>query len=293
MIYIVGAGVVGQATGKGLALVDDITFLDINVHVIASLQEQGLAAKLVPDLGINDAPDVIMICVSTPPDENGAVNLAYIKDSMTTVRQLIDNGSDPLVVVRSTVPPGSTLHVLAPMLGKRKFELAYNPEFLRAQSSTLDFAKPWATVIGTETKEAADRMTKLYTSFTGERLHMSIIEAELLKYVNNLRNATLISFNNEMWSIAKGLSIDPQVVLDAATVTAESAWNPKYGSAGGAPYGGTCLPKDTVGLLQWLNSRGVDAPLLRSVIEVNDGMELIAPASVEGPRWTPHPKAQA
>lgn len=205
----------------------------------------------------------------------------------------IPHGDNPLVIIRSTVPPGTTLNVLAPLLGERKYDLAYNPEFLRAQSSELDFAEPWATVIGGDTFSAKARTRDIYRTFGGKYLYMNITEAELLKYVNNLRNATLISFNNEMWGIAQNLGIDPQVVLDGAVITAESAWNPKYGSIGGAPYGGTCLPKDTVGLLRWLNSTGADAPLLRSVIEVNESMELIAPADTNGPRWAPHPKAQA
>src|SRR4029078_8072289 len=106
-------------------------------------------------------------------------------------------------------------------------------------------------------------------------------EAEFIKCSHNIFNAAKISFWNEMWLVARqiGLALDPL----AATVakSAEGSINPQYGIRGGAPYGGVCLPKDTCGFLGFSDSVGVDMPLLRAVVAVNEHLEKVVSSEVE------------
>ncbi len=307
-IAIVGSGVVGTATGKGfIARGHEVTFIDISSSRIEALREMGLEALLPNEIEWL-TPDFIIVTVSTPPHvRTGAVVLDYIKNAMETVGILIGqahhNGVFPVVVVRSTVPPGTTLKVLLPLIEEHSdlqvgqhFGLCMQPEFLRAKSSEEDFLHPWVTVIGEYDVSSGLALQELYSGFSGTFYRFSIPEAEALKYAHNLRNATIISFNNEMWWALRQMGIeDPNKLLAAVTQSAESAWNPQYGSIGGRPYGGTCLPKDTQGLLAHAISRGISMPLLRAVVEVNHMFDLFAhegqveQAVIEGLAWKTNP----
>jgi UDPglucose 6-dehydrogenase len=94
--------------------------------------------------------------------------------------------------------------------------------------------------------------------------------AEMIKYVHNLFNATKISLFNEIHSIEKKLGIDSDLVHSIVAKTAEGMWRPEYGIKGGYPYGGSCLPKDTVAFFNFAREHGLgQMPLLRATIEVN------------------------
>lgn len=300
---VLGSGIVGSATGIGLMKDHDVTFLDINPNVVAAHREQGRDARLTTDIaGLTF--DLAMVCVSTPSSASGAVELSYIIAAMDTLEQLLlQNGKWSLVVIRSTVPPTTTERVLAPLLersGLRRgvdFGLAMNPEFLRAVSSVEDFAHPWVTVIGQLDDRSGALLEEVYVPFGGKLFRVSIAEAEMIKYAHNLRNALVISFSNEMWLLnrAMGNPTDMNRVFDVVTQSAESAWNPRYGSVPGQPYGGTCLPKDTKALLHFAMAQGFSMPLLGAIVHVNTIMEemahmdIIPAAQIEGHCWQPAP----
>ncbi|MEM7030980.1 MAG: nucleotide sugar dehydrogenase [Chloroflexota bacterium] len=307
-ITILGSGVVGQATGRGfLSKGHDVTFLDINTILVHQLQREGLQAyELTADLSTLES-DLIMVCIGTPACETDReINLNYIKAGMKTVADLLGNQRGwPVVVIRSTVPPTTTELILIPLIERysgltagRDFGVCMNPEFLRAKSATEDFAHPWATVVGELDTASGDVLASLYESFGGELYRTPLAEAEFIKYINNLRNALVISFSNEMWQFGQTLNINSNLALNIATTTAESAWNAKYGSTGGFPYGGTCLPKDTNALHLFAKQQGIDLPLLASVIAVNDEMERLAnkdvipQSQIAGHNWQPSPALQ-
>ncbi|HVZ34453.1 MAG TPA: hypothetical protein VG963_18620, partial [Polyangiaceae bacterium] len=116
-----------------------------------------------------------------------------------------------------------------------------------------------------------------------------------IKYLNNVRNSMLISFANEMWLLGSHLGIEANPCLELLTIISETIWNPAYGSTGGAPYGGTCFPKDTKSLLAFATDEGVQMPLLDATIRVNDKLEQLAaegkarPAIIRGLNWRPNP----
>ena len=284
-IMIVGSGVVGQATGKGLIKKGhEVVFVDISVETVRRLSQEGFEARLPDELG-DIAAEISMFCVSTPPKGDGSVNLDYITTAIANhgewlkrkKREREREDAWHLVVIRSTVPPGTTRKILLPALEKssgltagKDFGLCMQPEFLRAKSSEEDFLHPWVTVIGEYDQCSGDTLERIYTDFGSKIFRVDLDTAELVKYVHNCFNATKISFTNEIWEVSKKLGIDGNLVMEIVAQSAEGMWNPKYGIKGGYPYGGNCLPKDTRGLKAFAQEIGIDMPLLEATIEINN-----------------------
>jgi len=279
-IEIIGAGVVGQATGKGFAhFGHDLTYRDINLDVLHRLKRQGYDTVHTGKVS-RFKTDITMLCVSTPT-VNGAIDLRPLRAACQTVAATLKQDDDyRIVVVRSTVPPCTTEELVIPLLGQwsgkvagREFGVCHNPEFLREVSALEDFINPWIVVIGAYDQRSAQHLQDLYlpiVSRTGvEILETDLRTSEMLKYVNNIYNATKISFTNEIWSACHALGIDGDEVMSIVARSAEASWNPQYGIKGGYPYGGNCLPKDTLAFLAFARERSLDLRLLEQVIQVN------------------------
>ena len=285
-IVIVGAGVVGQATGKGFAKKGHcVRYVDINHQTIERLRALGLDALTAAELDWR-AVDVVMLAVSTPSVDDRIV-LDYIEAAALDVgRGLAQAEQFVPIVVRSTVPPTTTEQRITPILerasGKRAgidFGVAMNPEFLRAISSEQDFARPWVTVLGARDHRTAEILDELYAPFGALIVRCTPTEAEMIKYVNNVYNAVKISYFNEVHAICEQLGINSNLVGAAVARTAESMWNPLYGTRGGVPYGGACLPKDTVAFLQFARDLGMEHQLLEATINVNRRLAASVPAA--------------
>jgi UDPglucose 6-dehydrogenase len=286
-IVVVGSGVVGQATGKGFTKKGhSVSYVDINPQTIAKLRAEGLDAMTADEVDWN-AVDLVMLAVSTPSVGDKIV-LDYIEAAALDVgRGLATTSNYVTVVVRSTVPPTSTERRITPILeqasGKRAgegFGVAMNPEFLRAVSNEQDFARPWITILGTNEQRTKDMLDTLYKPFGALIVHCSPTEAEMIKYVNNVYNAVKISYFNEVYAICQQLGIDGHLVGAAVARSAESMWNPLYGTRGGVPYGGACLPKDTVAFMQFVREHGWEHLVLEATIETNKRLEQSVPAVV-------------
>lgn len=284
---IVGAGVVGQATGKGFARKGhSVDYVDIDPARVNQLNQQGLFA-MQPDQVNWNRYDIIMLTVSTP-SVNGRVKLDYIEDAALHVgRGLATSDKFTVIVVRSTVPPTTTEQRIRPLLEKASgktagvgFGLAMNPEFLRQRSNVEDFERPWITVLGTSERLTADILGDLYKPFGSLMVNCTPTEAEMIKYVNNIYNAVKISYFNEVHAICESLGIDSKVVGATVARSAESMWNPLYGTRGGVPYGGTCLPKDTVGFMAFCEDMGLDHGMLKATIAANEHLaKAVAPVA--------------
>lgn len=284
-IVVVGSGVVGQATGKGFAKKGhSVRYVDINPNTIAKLRAQGLNAMTADEVDWNTV-DLVMLAVSTP-SVGGKIVLDYIESAALDVGRGLANTSNYItVVVRSTVPPTSTEQRITPILeqasGKRAgvgFGVAMNPEFLRAVSNEQDFARPWITILGTTEPHTKDMLDELYKPFGALIVHCTPTEAEMIKYVNNVYNAVKISYFNEVYAICQQLGVDGHLVGAAVARSAESMWNPLYGTRGGVPYGGACLPKDTVAFMQFVRERGWEHLMLEATIATNEHLEETVPA---------------
>jgi len=284
-IVVVGSGVVGQATGKGFAKKGHkVSYVDINPQTIAKLRAAGLNAMTAEEVDWN-AVDLVMLAVSTPSVDDKIV-LDYIEAAAMNVgRGLATTNNYVTVVVRSTVPPTTTEKRITPIIeqasGKRAgigFGVAMNPEFLRAVTNEQDFARPWITILGTNEQNTKDMLDDLYKPFGALIVHCTPTEAEMIKYVNNVYNAVKISYFNEVYAICQQLGVDGHLVGAAVARSAESMWNPLYGTRGGVPYGGACLPKDTVAFMQFVRENDFEHLMLAATIGVNERLEENVPA---------------
>jgi UDPglucose 6-dehydrogenase len=288
-IEIVGAGVLGQATGKGLARWGHrVVFCDTDKEVLDELAGEGYevcCARSNP----SSAPSATLICVPTPT-VHGEASLKSLWAALARVsKRIIASAPYQLVVIRSTVPPGTTEKAgrfLESASGKKAgvhFGICHNPEFLRAASAEKDFLEPPLILVGASDDRSAAAVRSLYVAAGGSDPPIVVTDprtTEMVKYVCNLYNAAKISFSNEVWLLCRSLGIEGDVVMSCVSKAAEGMWNPAYGIRGGSPYGGSCLPKDVEAFLGFVRRHGLQARLVRAVHEVNKSL---APATTASP----------
>jgi UDPglucose 6-dehydrogenase len=259
----------------------------VNEDRVRALQAKGLAASSTVDLSGSSA--FVFIAVPTP-HVGPRYDLSYITAAAKSIGVALRNATQfHTVVVRSTVPPGTTEGLVQPILeeesGRRvheHFEVAANPEFLRATSNHEDFLMPWMTVVGSRSARTVERMCELYKNFGGDiRTFTNPAKAEFVKCAHNIYNATKISFWNEMWLVADRLGFSSDEIATVVARSSEGSINPNYGIRGGMPFGGACLPKDTYGFIGFARELGVDVPLLESVARVNEHMEELVQSELE------------
>jgi UDPglucose 6-dehydrogenase len=281
-LAIIGSGVVGTATGLGFAAAGHpVTFCDLATDRLALLRSRGLRA-VDPEGLLLEEFDSYFISVPSPT-VRGRVELGYVLAAARTVgRALASKGHAqwPLVVVRSTVPPGTTegvvreaLEVASGLTAGQDFGLCMNPEFLRELSAESDFMNPRVIVIGALDRRSERALRRIYEGWEGVAVvSLGLRAAELAKYTSNLFNAAKISFFNELEEVALALGVDPRQVFAAVAAGCEGMWNPQYGTRGLAPFGGACLPKDTAGFLGFAEDVGLAAamPMLRATLETNE-----------------------
>jgi UDPglucose 6-dehydrogenase len=277
-IIIVGSGVVGCATGKGfIEHGNDVTFVDIDERTVSSLTERGYRA-IYPSGTDLTGVDAVFVAVTARTAPNG-IDLSYLEQACKSLGSaLADCSAQPVIVFRCTLPPGTTRRVLIPLLeetsGKKAgvdFGVCYNPEYLRAYCAERDFLQPRVLTIGRDSRniEFTRRVAGIYAAFGAPVYECGYEEAEFQKYVHNLFNATKISFFNEMRTVALALGLDPRIAFQFTALSAQGMWDTLYGSHDHGPYAGACLPKDVAAWLSFAEERGLPAPLLSAVREVN------------------------
>jgi GDP-mannose 6-dehydrogenase len=213
---------------------------------------------------------VAMICVGTPSERNGNLDLRQIRRVSEEIGGLLVERTKPLIVaVRSTVYPGTCENVvLTAMQESPLAQVVMNPEFLREGVAMRDFMEPSLLVVGGEIR-AAQSVAALYGQLPVEPCIVSLRTAELIKYACNAFHAIKIGFANEIGALAARLGIDGQEVMTTLCKDRKLNMSAAYLRPGFA-FGGSCLPKD----LRALNYRAarldLDLPLLRSVLPSNE-----------------------
>jgi UDPglucose 6-dehydrogenase len=218
--------------------------------------------------------------VGTPALSNGAVDLSYINKSAIEIGNTLSSTHNyHVVVVKSTVPPGTTENVVAKKIMEyskktlnKDFGLASNPEFLKEGNAIEDSLHPHILVIGSSGPKTKRKMISLYKSIYGQSqpklIETNIRTAELIKYANNSFLATKISFINTIAGICSRI---PGV--DVETVAKAIGSDPRIGNLflrAGPGYGGSCLPKDVAGLINFSKTIGYDPIILESAQRVNE-----------------------
>ena len=224
--------------------------------------------------------DVTFICVGTPSRPDGSVDLSQVEDACRRVGEALRDKEDyHLVVVRSTVPPGTTEGLVRASLestsGKHVGEdmgLCFNPEFLSEGKAVKGLMSPDRIVVGAIDDRSGKLLLDLYRDFYSDKLPpillTSLVNAELIKYANNAFLAMKISFAN-MFSRLCGKLRGADVTVVMKGIGMDSRICDAFLGAG-LGWGGSCFPKDNRGIVSYAEGLGVDLKLIKASIEVNE-----------------------
>ena len=295
-VSVLGLGYVGCVSAASLADADhQVIGVDVNEEKVAAVNagrspivEPGLdeVLKRAVDAGrlratTNTAEaiaesDVTLVCVGTPSRRNGSLDLTYLERVCRQIgAALHDKPSYHVVVVRSTVLPGTTHSVVIPALeaesGKTYgdgFGVSVNPEFLREGTALKDFRKPPLTLVGHNHAADATGTIALYQSIDAPLVSTSIRVAEMMKYTSNTWHALKVCFANEIGNLCKAVGVDSHEVMDIFCRDEKLNLSPYYLKPGFA-FGGSCLPKDVRALQYRAKEADVDLPVISSILPSN------------------------
>lgn len=248
---------------------------DIGQIIKGSVREGRLRATTNAGEAVQQS-EISMICVGTPSQLNGSLDLSHVRyvcENIGTALK-IKNGFH-VVVVRSTMLPGSMMGVVIPTLeeysGKKagvNFGVCNNPEFMREGTAVYDFYHPPKTVIGETDTRSGDLLVTLYEKMNAPIIRTDIETAEMVKYTDNVWHALKVGFANEIGNICKAVEIDGHRVMDIFCQDTKLNLSPYYLRPGFA-FGGSCLPKDVRALTYKARNLDLDLPILNAIIPSN------------------------
>ncbi|MCL4187752.1 MAG: nucleotide sugar dehydrogenase [Rhodobacteraceae bacterium] len=295
-VSVVGLGYVGAVSTACLSdLGHRVIGVDVDPLKVAAIaagespiHEAGLAALLgagvaegrisaTADIARAVADtDVTFVSVGTPTAPDGGCDDRYIRAAARGIGEGLRAKRDfHVVVMRCSIPPGTTMKVMVPEIeaasGKvagLDFGVAFNPEFLREGVAVEDFRKPPKTVIGASDERAAAIIARIYEPVDASPVITSIEVAEMVKYVDNVWHATKVTFANEIGRLCKPLEVDSHAVMDIFVKDTKLNLSPYYLKPGFA-YGGSCLPKEVRAVNHIARGLGVAMPLVESLERSN------------------------
>lgn len=298
-ISVIGTGYVGLVTGVCFAkLGNSVICVDIDKERVKNINrgvppiyEENLeetlgdalkAGRIEASTDLNDAvkrTEVSFICVGTPSGLLGYIDLKFVEKVSRDIGRILRDKEDyHVVVVKSTVVPGTTEHSVIPILKNhsnkkcgRDFGVCMNPEFLREGHAIYDFLNPDRIVIGSADEKSGKMLEELYKDFKCPIVKTDPKTAEMIKYATNSFLVTKISFINEMGNICKQLGID---VYDVAKgLGLDSRVSPKFLNAG-IGFGGSCFPKDVKALVGKAKEVYYRPIVLNAALELNETQPL-------------------
>ncbi len=295
-VSIFGLGYVGSVTAACLAEMGHrVTGVDVNRAKVEMMEsgrspileacmselvaENNRACRLHAAMDATAAvlgSDISFLCVGTPSLPSGKLDLSHVEHAALEIgKALRAKQSHHLVVLRSTVLPGTTESVLIPALeqssgrsARKDFTVCYNPEFMREGSAVADFLQPPYTVLGAHSAADLAPLRELYSEVHAEVFETSIRAAEMVKYVSNAFHALKVGFANEIGTLCKHLDVDTQVITQIFTSDTKLNVSAAYLRPGFA-FGGSCLPKDLRALAYRAKELDLSLPLLGSILLSN------------------------
>ena len=250
---------------------------------LEELLEKAIRAKsLKPVVGRKEAileTDISFITVGTPPQPDGSVNLRFVEETSKEIGEALkEKENEHLIVVKSTVPPGTTENLVKTKIEKqsgktcgRHFLLCFNPEFLREGNAIHDTLHPDYIVIGEHDKKSGDILEQVYKQFydinTPPIIRTNMPTAELIKYANNTFLATKIGFINTFANICEKIpGADIQKIAEA--IGKDHRIDPNFLRAG-LGYGGSCFPKDLKAIIAHSKKLGYNPTLIQAAEKAN------------------------
>ena len=295
-VSVFGLGYVGSVSAASLAADGhEVVGVDVNADKVASVNA-GTSPIVEPGLGdllsrgvsqgrlrattsTEDAirsSEVSLLCVGTPSRRNGSLDLAYLERVCQQIgAALRDQPAYHVVVVRSTVLPGTTHEVVIPALERESgktygdgFGVSVNPEFLREGTALSDFRRPPLTVVGHNHAADASGTIALYQAIDAPLVSTGIRVAEMMKYTSNAWHALKVCFANEIGNLCKSMGVDSHDVMDIFCRDDKLNLSRYYLKPGFA-FGGSCLPKDVRALQYRAKEVDVEMPLIQSILTSN------------------------
>lgn len=295
-IATIGLGYVGSVAGACFASAGhDVTFVEVNPTKVEQLNagvspvvEEGLP-ELVRDghrsgrlhatgdlVTAVTRSEAVFICVGTPTARNGDVHLDDVERVSRQIGAALAECTHwVLVVITSTIPPGTTEEMVVPMLEKESgkacgpdFGVAFSPEFLREGTAVADFLHPEVTVVSAGDDRSLRTAVGLYAPFGGRVVTVPVPVAETVKLAGNAWHALKVVFANEVGRFCVSQGIDSRAVMDVLKQDTKLNVSAAY-LAPGFAFGGSCLPKDLRTLNYRAHLHGVELPVLQSVLRSN------------------------
>ena len=291
-ISIVGLGYVGAVSTACLAsLGHRVVGVDIDADKVrdisagqSPIHEKDLGKLLSEgvDVGLISATDdlafavrdtdVTFVSVGTPTAPDGGCDYRFIEAAARSMAVGLAQKSDfHVVVMRCSIPPGTTMKVMTPILEEMSgktlgldFGVAFNPEFLREGVAVEDFYAPPKTVIGATCDRTANILRQIVAPVDEAPIVTSIETAEMVKYVDNVWHATKVCFANEVGRLAKSQGVDGHDVMDIFCQDQKLNLSPYYLKPGFA-YGGSCLPKEVRAVAHIAKAAGVSLPMIETL----------------------------
>jgi GDP-mannose 6-dehydrogenase len=295
-VSVFGLGYVGSVSAASFAA-DGHTVIgvDVNADKVASLNEgrspivekgldemirsgaaNGSLRATTDTTDAVNSTDLSLLCVGTPSRKNGSLDLSYLERVCQQIGEALKAKADyHVVVVRSTVLPGTTHDVVIPALeqasGKKYgdgFGVTVNPEFLREGTALDDFRHPPLTLVGHNYASDAAPTEALYARVDAPLVNTSIRTAEMMKYASNTWHALKVCYANEIGNLCKRLDIDSHEVMDIFCRDEKLNLSSYYMKPGFA-FGGSCLPKDVRALQYRAKEVDLDLPVIQSILGSN------------------------
>jgi nucleotide sugar dehydrogenase len=218
------------------------------------------------------------------PTHNSEQDLSQIFSVLQKITEYLNTAQKQhLFVFRSTILPGTMRNVIVNYLQKNcktkrgiDYDVVYNPEFLRQNSSLDDFFKPDRVIIGEDHAQLSKILVEIYERLTKNIIVTSFEAAELIKYASNCFLSLKISFFNEIGLICQHLGIDHKVVSLGVSLDKRIG---RYGTEFGRPFDGMCLPKDTQALASFIKQNRIEPDLLEIALNINKKIEDLTSAS--------------
>jgi GDP-mannose 6-dehydrogenase len=247
----------------------------IDTLIAGAVQQGRLTATGDAETAVHGT-DVSFVSVGTPSAADGSVALGAVDGVIKAIGAAIRTKAGPhVVVMRSTVPPGTAEDRVIPLLeqasGRRLGEgVAYysNPEFLREGSSVRDFRLPPFTLIGARPGDDATILRQVYAGIDAA-VHIAPFRvAESVKHISNVFHAVKLTFANEVGAILSAHGVDARDALRLLCEDRILNISPAYLRPGFA-FGGSCLPKDVRSFLALADQKNLAAPMLKNLMPAN------------------------